>query len=215
MEERKYVTNNTTEVVKKVKINAGFSGLYNEMKAQGIDISSIGLAQCVDVYLRILCLCKNIRFATDLYAPARARLDCVRLNTEMTKEHYDKCRRDVDAYDMKDAFVALVTMMNNHTDESHKFTPEDLYQIGANVDVIFDEVEKFVEEVIDFIVEELEVSDSVNLVDSRIQLSYAGAEGWFINMSAIYNWNTNKINIKVKSNMLIPVKTIEYSSDWE
>ena len=41
------------------------------------------------------------------------------------------------------------------------------------------------------------------------------AEGWFINMSAIYNWNTNKINIKVKSNMLIPVKTIEYSSDWE
>ena len=45
--------------------------------------------------------------------------------------HNDKCRRDVDAYDMKDAFVALVTMMNNHTDESHKFTPENLYQIGA------------------------------------------------------------------------------------
>ena len=83
------------------------------------------------------------------------------------------------------------------------------------MDVIFDEVEKFVEEVIDFVVEGLEVSDSVTLVDSRIPLSYAGAEGWLINMSAIYNWNTNKINIKVKSNMLIPVKTIEYSSDWE
>ena len=27
--------------------------------------------------------------------------------------------------------------------------------------------------------------------------------------------NTNKINVNVKSNVLIPVKTIEYSSDWE
>ena len=120
-----------------------------------------------------------------------------------------------DAYDIERCVRSSSNYDENHTDESHKFTPEDLYQIGANVDVIFDEVEKFVEEVIDFIVEELEASDSVNLVDSHIQLSYAGAEGWFINMSAIYNWNTNKINIKVKSNMLIPVKTIEYSSDWE
>ena len=215
MEERKYATDTAVNVAKKVNLNASFNNLYNEMKEQGIDISAIGIAQCIDVYLRVLCLCKNIRFITDLYAPARARLDCVRLNTEMTKEHYDKCRRDIDAYDMKDAFVTMVTMMNDHTDEDHKFTCEDLYQIGANIDMIFDEISKFVKEVVDFIVEELEASDSVNLVDSRIQLSYAGAEGWFINMSAIYNWNTNKINIKVKSNMLIPVKTIEYSSDWE
>ena len=177
MEERKYVIIDTTSVPRNTtNLNASFNRLYDNMKSRGIDITATGLVQCIDVYLRVLCFCKNIRSMTDLYIPARARLDCVRLNTEMTKEHYDKCRRDVDAYDMKDAFVALVTMMNNHTDESHKFTPEDLYQIGANVDVIFDEVEKFVEEVIDFIVEELEVSDSVNLVDSRIQLSYAGAE---------------------------------------
>ena len=81
MEERKYTTDTAVNVAKKVNLNASFNNLYNEMKEYGIDITATGLAQCVDVYLRVLCLCKNIRFATDLYAPARARLDCVRLKT--------------------------------------------------------------------------------------------------------------------------------------
>ena len=55
----------------------------------------------------------------------------------------------------------------------------------------------------------------VNKYESTFKQIFNRTKGWFINMSAIYNWNTNKINIKVKSNMLIPVKTIEYSSDWE
>lgn len=73
----------------------------------------------------------------------------------------------------------------------------------------------FVKEVVDFIVEELEADSNVNMVDSSISFSYPNAEGMMINISAIYNWNTNKINVNVKSNVLIPVKTIEYSSDWK
>ena len=88
MEELKYVIIDTTSVPRNTtNLNASFNRLYDNMKSRGIDITATGLVQCIDVYLRVLCFCKNIRFATDLYAPARARLDCVRLNTEMTKEH--------------------------------------------------------------------------------------------------------------------------------
>ena len=227
MEERKYVIIDTTSVPRNTtNLNASFNRLYDNMKSRGIDITATGLAQCIDVYLRVLCFCKDIRSITDLYIPARERLYCEILDIEIAREDYDKCRCDIDAYSMKDAFITMVTMIVHH-----RFTQTDIFNIMANVDDIFNEIARFVEEVVDFIVEELEVSDIVNLVDSRIQLSYAGAEGWFIkwpikyhskryyncedSMSAIYNWNTNKINIKVKSNMLIPVKTIEYSSDWE
>ena len=112
MEERKYVIIDTTSVPRNTtNLNASFNRLYDNMKSRGIDITATGLVQCIDVYLRVLCFCKDTRSITDLYIPARERLYCAILDIEIAREDYDKCRCDIDAYSMKDVFITMVSMI--------------------------------------------------------------------------------------------------------
>ena len=193
MEERKYVIIDTTSVPRNTtNLNASFNRLYDNMKSRGIDITATGLVQCIDVYRRVLCFCKDIRSITDLYIPARKRLDFKKLDIEMTREDYDKCRCDIDAYSMKDAFITIVTMIVHH-----RFTQTDIFNIMANVDDIFNEVARFVEEVVDFTIEKLS-NDSIDLQYISLTCSI---EEWIISFGAIYHddINTNKVNIYVSS----------------
>ena len=193
MEERKYVIIDTTSVPRNTtNLNASFNRLYDNMKSRGIDITATGLVQCIDVYLRVLCFCKDIRSITDLYIPARKRLDFKKLDIEMTREDYDKCRCDIDAYSMKDAFITMVTMIVHH-----RFTQTDIFNIMANVDDIFNEIARFVEEVVDFTIEKLS-NDSIDLQYISLACSI---EEWIISFGAIYHdyINTNKVNIYVSS----------------
>ena len=193
MEERKYVIIDTTSVPRNTtNLNASFNRLYDNMKSRGIDITTTGLVQCIDVYLRVLCFCKDIRSITDLYIPARKRLYCEILDIEIAREDYDKCRCDIDAYSMKDAFITMVTMIVHH-----RFTQTDIFNIMANVDDIFNEIARFVEEVVDFTIEKLS-NDSIDLQYISLACSI---EEWIISFGAIYHdyINTNKVNIYVSS----------------
>lgn len=193
MEERKYVIIDTTSVPRNTtNLNASFNRLYDNMKSRGIDITATGLAQCIDVYLRVLCFCKDIRSITDLYIPARERLYCEILDIEIAREDYDKCSCDIDAYSMKDAFITMVTMIVHH-----RFTQTDIFNIMANVDDIFNEIARFVEEVVDFTIEKLS-NDSIDLQYISLACSI---EEWIISFGAIYHdyINTNKVNIYVSS----------------
>ena len=193
MEERKYVMIYTSSVPRNTtNLNASFNRLYDNMKSRGIDITATGLVQCIDVYLRVLCFCKNIRSITDLYIPARERLYCEILDIEIAREDYDKCRCDIDAYSMKDAFITMVTMIVHH-----RFTQTDIFNIMANVDDIFNEIARFVEEVVDFTIEKLS-NDSIDLQYISLACSI---EEWIISFGAIYHdyINTNKVNIYVSS----------------
>ena len=192
MEERKYVIIDTTSVPRNTILNASFNRLYDNMKSRGIDITATGLVRCIDVYLRVLCFCKDIRSITDLYIPARERLYCAILDIEMTREDYDKCRCDIDAYSMKDAFITMVSMIVHH-----RFTQTDIFNIRANVDDIFNEIARFVEEVVDFTIEKLS-NDGVDL--EYINLTCC-IEDLTISFGAIYHdyINTNKVNIYVSS----------------
>ena len=193
MEERKYVIIDTTSVPRNaIDLNTSFNRLYDNMKSRGIDITATGLVQCIDVYLRVLCFCKNIRSMTDLYIPARERLYCAILDIEIAREDYDKCRCDIDAYSMKDAFITMVTMIVHH-----RFTQTDIFNIMANVDDIFNEIARFVEEVVDFTIEKLS-NDSIDLQYISLACSI---EEWIISFGAIYHdyINTNKVNIYVSS----------------
>lgn len=193
MEERKYVIIDTTSVPRNTtNLNASFNRLYDNMKSRGIDITATGLVQCIDVYLRVLCFCKNIQSITDLYIPARERLYCEILDIEIAREDYDKCRCDIDAYSMKDAFITMVTMIVHH-----RFTQTDIFNIMANVDDIFNEIARFVEEVVDFTIEKLS-NDSIDLQYISLACSI---EEWIISFGAIYHdyINTNKVNIYVSS----------------
>ena len=193
MEERKYVIIDTTSMPSNaIDLNTSFNRLYDNMKSRGIDITATGLVQCIDVYLRVLCFCKDIRSITDLYIPARERLYCAILDIEMTREDYDKCRCDIDAYSMKDAFITMVTMIVHH-----RFTQTDIFNIMANVDDIFNEVARFVEEVVDFAIKKLS-NDGVDL--EYINLTCC-IEDLTISFGAIYHdyINTNKVNIYVSS----------------
>lgn len=193
MEERKYVIIDTTSMPRNTtNLNASFNRLYDNMKSRGIDITATGLVQCIDVYLRVLCFCKDIRSITDLYIPARERLYCEILDIEIAREDYDKCRCDIDAYSMKDAFITMVTMIVHH-----RFTQTDIFNIMANVDDIFNEIARFVEEVVDFTIEKLS-NDSIDLQYISLACSI---EEWIISFGAIYHdyINTNKVNIYVSS----------------
>lgn len=193
MEERKYVIIDTTSVPRNtINLNASFNRLYDNMKSRGIDITATGLVRCIDVYLRVLCFCKDIRSITDLYIPARERLYCAILDIEMTREDYDKCSCDIDAYSMKDAFITMVSMIVHH-----RFTQTDIFNIRANVDDIFNEIARFVEEVVDFTIEKLS-NDSIDLQYISLACSI---EEWIISFGAIYHdyINTNKVNIYVSS----------------
>ena len=193
MEERKYVIIDTTSMPSNaIDLNTSFNRLYDNMKSRGIDITATGLVQCIDVYLRVLCFCKNIRSMTDLYIPARERLYCEILDIEIAREDYDKCRCDIDAYSMKDAFITMVTMIVHH-----RFTQTDIFNIMANVDDIFNEIARFVEEVVDFTIEKLS-NDSIDLQYISLACSI---EEWIISFGAIYHdyINTNKVNIYVSS----------------
>lgn len=193
MEERKYVIIDTTSVPRNaIDLNTSFNRLYDNMKSRGIDITATGLVQCIDVYLRVLCFCRNIRSITDLYIPARERLYCAILDIEIAREDYDKCRCDIDAYSMKDAFITMVSMIVHH-----RFTQTDIFNIRANVDDIFNEIARFVEEVVDFTIEKLS-NDSIDLQYISLACSI---EEWIISFGAIYHdyINTNKVNIYVSS----------------
>ena len=193
MEERKYVIIDTTSVpMNAIDLNTSFNRLYDNMKSRGIDITATGLTQCIDVYLRVLCFCRNIRSITDLSMPARERLYCAILDIEIAREDYDKCRCDIDAYSMKDAFITMVTMIVHH-----RFTQTDIFNIMANVDDIFNEIARFVEEVVDFTIEKLS-NDSIDLQYISLACSI---EEWIISFGAIYHdyINTNKVNIYVSS----------------
>ena len=67
----------------------------------------------------------------------------------------------------------------------------------ANVDDIFNEVARFVEEVVDFTIEKLS-NDSIDLQYISLTCSI---EEWIISFGAIYHdyINTNKVNIYVSS----------------
>ena len=99
------------EMEKIIRTNIGLFALQERLKEEEIYVSSFGIIQCIDVYLRVLCFCKDTRSITDLYIPARKRLYCEILDIEIAREDYDKYRCDIDAYSMKDAFITMVSMI--------------------------------------------------------------------------------------------------------
>ena len=69
---------------------------------------------------------------------------------------------------------------------------------------------------------DIDVEDIERIIDIYERILITSSEQGCDNTKVLYGYiepfariDLVNINIKVKSNMLIPVKTIEYSSDWE
>ena len=156
--ESKFLFPGTYKSLKTIDFTSGLHQVSLCLESEGVKLSDASVAKCVDIYLRINGFADN---NGDEFPPVKAMCAPVSFNniygdTAKNPEHRVELTKD------------LITLINNYVDDDHKFIDNDgnneIEVIKNNVSTIFKEINIFLNDIMEMMLDEYEADDIVTVI---------------------------------------------------
>lgn len=180
-------------VQKKIDISYAVNEATKCLDSEGVTISPASFVKCVDVYLRVIGMCRSEN--ADEFPPVNILTGVVSF----------KDRDFGDNSDRIELCQQLFTLINECVDDAHKFPEEDLDQIKANVPIVMKETTCFCNDIMNCIYDEY-THDNVVSVVAIIKISNESTSNsdHTFGMQIMYDINLETIDVNIESSVLVP-----------
>lgn len=144
------------DMEKHIRTNTGLFALQERLEEEEIYISSFGIVQCIDVYLRTLLLCNESRDRFDMTNKANVPLVFKKYSYESIEKFHQNFVNGTCAFSEEEAFDIMVTISNTYAKHSRRFLMKDFNYIINNSSIVFDLVSKYVDDILTLLKQEID-----------------------------------------------------------
>lgn len=160
------------------------------LESEGVTIDPASFIKCVDVYLRVIGMCRSEK--SDEFPPINIVVGLVAFKEFDFGDHptrVELCQN-------------LFSLINECVDEDHKFPVEDIEAIKANIPIVMKEVTHFCNDIVNCIYDEF-TGDNVYAVTALVNTKGSGDNHLF-GMQIGYDDRLDTIAINIESSVLVP-----------
>lgn len=194
--EYRFLTDDSFSVIKTIDLGAGLNQIWECLVSEGIPLHPFSIAKCMDIYLRVIGLCRG---RDDEFPPvevvfAPVKFKDVFWNDDDTDEH------------KLEAIKQLFDLINDCIDEDRKFKPAELEVIKNedNLKIIFKEITAFFNDIVERLVEEFSSDNTVYagaVLDTKVGVG-DGVTAHFT-MDISYSSVADSVAITAQSDVLV------------
>lgn len=187
------IIDRSLDMEKIIRTNIGLFALQERLKEEEIYVSSFGIIQCIDVYLRTLLLCNEARDRFDMTNKANTPLVLKKCTCESIEKFHQNFVNGTCAFSEEEAFNIMVTISDTYVKQSRRFLMKDFNYIINNSSIVFDLVKKYVDDI--FALLKQEIDDDTSSVHLDILIGGIGIS--FSN----FKDTVNSYTLRIRSNV--------------
>lgn len=150
------IIDRSLDMEKHIRTNIGLFALQERLEEEEIYISSYGIVQCIDVYLRTLLFCNEARDRFDMTNKANTPLALKKYTYESIEKFHQNFDNGTCAFSEEEAFDIMVTISDTYVEHSRKFLMKDFNYIINNSSKVFDLVKKYVDDIFTLLKQEID-----------------------------------------------------------
>lgn len=187
------IIDRSLDMEKIIRTNIGLFALQERLKEEEIYVSSFGIIQCIDVYLRTLLLCNEARDRFDMANKADTPLVLKKCTYESIEKFHQNFVNGTCAFSEEEAFNIMVTISDTYVKQSRRFLMKDFNYVINNSSMVFDLVKKYVDDI--FALLKQEIDDDTSSVHLDILIGGIGIS--FSN----FKDTVNSYTLRIRSNV--------------
>ena len=188
------IIDRSLDMEKIIRTNIGLFALQERLEEEEIYVSSFGIVQCIDVYLRILFFCNAAKDKFDIMESINKRF-VVSHSYKSIEEFRQNFNDGMCAFSQEETFRIMLTAIDTRVDRSRRLLLKDFNEVINNVSTIFDLISKYIDDIFTLLNQEID-EDTYGV---HFDITIGGIR---ISMSMIKD-KANQHILKVHSNAMI------------
>ena len=170
-----------TKIGSKVRFSFPENGITSDvekakkyLKENEIYISTFGIVQCIDVYLRTLFFCNTAKDKFDIMESINKHF-VVSHSYKSIEEFRQNFNDGMCAFSQEEAFHIMLTAINERINHSRRLLLKDFNEVINNVSTIFDLISKYIDDIFTLLNQEIDedthgVHFDITIGDIRISM---------------------------------------------
>ena len=148
--------------------------LRERLEENEIYISTYGILQCIDVYLRTLFFCNTAKNKFDIM-DSISRPFVVSHSYESIEKFHQNFNDGMCAFSQEETFSIMLTAINERINRSRRLLLKDFNEVINNVSTIFDLISKYIDDIFTLLNQEIDedthgVHFDITIGDIRISM---------------------------------------------
>lgn len=149
------IIDQSLDMEKYIRTNVGLFALQERLEENEIYISTYGIVQCIDVYLRTLFFCNTAEDKFDIMESINKRF-VVSHSYKSIEEFRQNFNDGMCAFSQEETFRIMLTAINERINRSRRLLLKDFNEVINNVSTIFDLISKYIDDIFTLLNQEID-----------------------------------------------------------
>ena len=149
------IIDQSLDMEKYIRTNVGLFALQEHLEENEIYISTFGIVQCIDVYLRTLFFCNAAKDKFDIMESINKHF-VVSHSYKSIEEFRQNFNDGMCAFSQEETFRIMLTAINERINRSRRLLLKDFNEVINNVSTIFDLISKYIDDIFTLLSQEID-----------------------------------------------------------